>query len=184
MPGDVLDSDGQVIVAKGDAVDSALLARLDEHTADGLTLGANWPPIPENSVMSHAEQTVTPENAKSGGEEARAARRYEWQQAITIELEEPGDSQGRLRTLEIDTCDISTTGLGFRADGFMYPGTRVYLTFRTLPERPRIAGEVMYCTYEGRGKHRIGVRFLAPEEGLRHTSRLGRADSESEKSAA
>lgn len=135
--------------------------------------------------MGEKKTSLPDEGGKKSHEESRGARRYEWRQAITIELEELRDGQSRVRTLDIDTCDISTRGLGFLADGFIYPGTRMYLTFRTLPDRPRVTGEVQYCAYDGAGKHKVGVRFLSPAEAIRHTRRLGSEDQDpSEKSAA
>lgn len=185
LPGDLLDADGEVVFAKATPIDDALLHAIDEKMSSDLRLGANWPEAGKGKPMSQTKAPSQGEDGKKSNEESRGARRYEWRQVITIELEELQNGQSRLRTLEIDTCDISTRGLGFLADGFIYPGTRMYLTFCTLPDRPRVTGEVQYCAYDGAGKHKVGVRFLSPAEAIRHTRRLASDDQESsEKSAA
>ena len=57
------------------------------------------------------------------------------------------------------TVDISRGGYAFLFNGFIHEGTIVHAVFTTLPDEPRLTGDVASCIYHVDGMYRIGIRF-------------------------
>lgn len=105
-----------------------------------------------------------PDGSESGSgagveREGRKQPRTAWHHTVKIEIEERNDGNSRTREIVVETQDVSASGFGFLAPGFFHVGTRVLVHLRRNVQPNQLVGTVVYCTYEGSGLHRVGVRF-------------------------
>ena len=98
------------------------------------------------------------------GKSGPAARRYirkRWTVELQINLEETVEMGKIYRDLRVTTQDLSRGGFSFLCRHFLHSGSQVHARVLSLPESAELVGNVVNCHYDGAGKHRVGVKFLA-----------------------
>ncbi len=93
---------------------------------------------------------------KRGSPNERTAERRPWVTSLVLVLEDP---DGKPRTVEVTTHDISVGGFSFVYRQFLHAGTKIRAHFSILPGRPFLDGIVRNCMYVGGMHHRVGVQF-------------------------
>jgi hypothetical protein len=94
---------------------------------------------------------------KGGLPNERSSERFAWVTSLVLVIIDP---QGKPRTLEVVTHDISSGGFSFVYRQFLHAGSKVVAEFTVLPNRPRLEGVVRNCSHVGGINHRIGVQFI------------------------
>ena len=122
-------------------------------------------PVPE-AAQSVVEQTrrqedkgQSPAEKGQGTRNQRTAERQPFVTQLTILITDPN---GKPRTLNVASHDISTGGFSFIHKQFVYQNTRVQVHFESLPGNPTLEGVVRSCIHVGGMHHRVGVQFVTP----------------------
>jgi len=122
--------------------------------------------VPASTPLASPQEVIEQLHQRLGQERnvsnERRAERHAWVTDLTLVIE---DLQGKPRTLEVTTHDISEGGFSFVYRQFIHTGTRILAHFGSVSGRPSLEGVVRNCAYVGNMHHRIGVQFSSRQEG-------------------
>ena len=184
LPGNLLSRDGQILVPRGSNVDAELIERLLKRS---LYIGADWLVSPDEEIQAPtADRTCrrSPSSQSDPRDDNRAQHqqagkgsdrrvndtrdrrqqvRKSWIAPLTIELVEPGIVT-QPRRLKVLATDISAGGFAFLYKQFIHKDKILIVSFDALPQKSDLRAVVRYCQKVEGLHHRIGVKFLPPEE--------------------
>jgi hypothetical protein len=155
IPCDLLDFDGNIVIAAGTELTQAVVRRLPErfYAAAG------------SIDRLRVDKVVGDVFGRLGhGSPVRCQRREArklWRTDIKVEIEPPDGAMAPRRHVEVQTMDISRNGCSFLFRQFVAVGSRVHMILEMLPAKPTLVGEVRNCRLLEGMMHRVGVEFIA-----------------------
>jgi hypothetical protein len=148
LPFEVLDERGEVIAGPSAVIEEGDLERLAGTRA-----------FPKRDWLDVFGDNLVPEGKELDGDERRAFPRYAFRPKGVAQV--VGDTDRR--KLQIQMVDVSRSGLSFRTNAHIAPGTPLMVLIETRGGKYWILSRAVHCRVDPRKGFRVGVKYEQSE---------------------